>query len=138
MEEAMDWLYLIGRTLFAMVFIGSGFGHFSQANQMAQYAGSKGVAAAKPLVLLTGFMILMGGFSILLGLYMEIGTWLLVLFLLPTSFLMHNFWQDMDPMQQQVEGAMFMKNIALSGAALIIYWVVQTHGYGPFVLGQPM
>jgi putative oxidoreductase len=80
----------------------------------------------------------MGGFSILLGLYMEIGTWLLVLFLLPTSFLMHNFWQDMDPMQQQVEGAMFMKNIALSGAALIIYWVVQTHGYGPFVLRQPL
>ena len=134
----MDWLYLIGRVLFAMVFIGSGFGHFAQANQMAQYAGSKGVAAAKTMVLVTGSMILLGGFSILLGLYMEIGAWLLVLFLIPTSFLMHNFWQDMDPMQKQIEGAMFMKNIALAGAALIVYWMVQTYGYGPFVMGSPM
>ena len=134
----MDWLYLIGRVLFAMVFIGSGLGHFAQANAMTQYAESKGVAAAKAMVLVTGLMILLGGFSILLGLYMEIGAWLLVLFLIPTSFLMHNFWRDMDPMQKQIEGAMFMKNVALAGAALIFYWVVQTHGYGPFVMGSPM
>jgi uncharacterized membrane protein YphA (DoxX/SURF4 family) len=134
----MDWLYLIGRFLFATVFIGSGIGHFAQANEMSQYAESKGVAAAKPMVMVTGLMILLGGFSILLGVYMEVGTWLLVSFLLPTSFLMHNFWGHMDPMQKQVEGAMFMKNIALAGAALIMYWVVQTHGCGPFVIGSPM
>lgn len=134
----MDWLYLIGRVLYAIVFIGSGLGHFAQANAMAQYAESKGVAAAKPMVLVTGLMILLGGFSILLGLYMEIGAWLLVFFLLPTSFLMHNFWQDMGPIQKQIEGAMFMKNIALAGAALIFYWVIQTYGYGPFVMGSPM
>jgi hypothetical protein len=31
-----------------------------------------------------------------------------------------------------------MKNLSMTGAALVLYWLVQTHGYGPFTLGQPM
>jgi hypothetical protein len=31
-----------------------------------------------------------------------------------------------------------MKNIALAGAALVLYWVIQTQGYGPLTLGQPI
>ena len=37
-----------------------------------------------------------------------------------------------------VERAQFMKNLSMTGAALMLYWLVQTHGYGPFVLGQPL
>jgi hypothetical protein len=31
-----------------------------------------------------------------------------------------------------------MKNLSMTGAALMLYWLVQTHGYGPFALGQPL
>lgn len=134
----MDWLYLIGRVLFALIFVGSGFGHFTQSQAMAQYAGSKQVPAARLMVLITGLMLLAGGLSVMLGVWMEIGTWLLVFFLIPTAFKMHNFWAVEDPMQRMVEQAMFMKNLSMAGAALVFYWMVQTHGYGPFVLGKPM
>jgi uncharacterized membrane protein YphA (DoxX/SURF4 family) len=134
----MDWLYLIGRVLFALIFVGSGFGHLMQSRAMAQYAGSKQVPAARLMVLVTGIMLLAGGLSVLLGLWMEIGTWLLVFFLIPTAFKMHNFWAVEDPMQKTVEQAMFMKNVSMAGAALMLYWMVQTQGYGPFVLGRPM
>ncbi len=134
----MAWLYLIGRILFGLIFLGSGLGHFMQLSGMAQYAASKRVPAAKPMVMLSGLLLLAGGLSVILGLYMEIGTWLLVFFLLPTAFTMHNFWALTDPQQKTVEQAMFMKNLSMAGAALVLYYVVQTYGYGPFTLGQPM
>jgi len=83
-------------------------------------------------------MILAGGISVLLGVYMEVGTWLIVFFLVPTSYMMHDFWAVDDPVQKSVERAQFMKNVSMTGAALVLYWLVQTHGYGPFVLGRPI
>lgn len=135
----MDWLYLIGRTLFALIFITSGgFGHFGQLKGTTQYARAKGVPAPRALVIITGIMLLTGGLSVLLGVWMEIGTWLLVIFLLVAAFKIHDYWALSDPMQRASERAQFMKNISMAGAALILYWVVQTYGYGPLTLGHSM
>jgi uncharacterized membrane protein YphA (DoxX/SURF4 family) len=138
METLLDWSYLIGRILFSAIFLLSGINHFAQRNAMGQYAQSKGVPAAALMVPLTGLMILLGGLSVLLGYFMEIGTWLIILFLLPTSFMMHDFWKVPDPMQRANQQAHFMKNMAMTGGSLILYWTVQTLGYGPFTLGEPM
>lgn len=134
----MDWLYLIGRVLFAMVFIGSGATHFTSYRSSTEFAASKGVPAAGLAVPVTGLMILIGGASVLLGVWMEIGTWLIVLFLVPTAFMMHNFWTFSDPTKRANQQAHFMKNLSMAGGALVLYWVVQTFGYGPFTLGEPM
>ena len=138
MESLLDWNYLIGRILFSLIFLMSGINHFVQRNAMAQYARSKGVPAPGLMVPLTGLMILAGGVSVLLGYLMEIGTWLIILFLLPTSLMMHDFWKSSDPMERANQQAHFMKNMAMTGSALILYWMVQTLGYGPFTLGAPM
>ena len=39
----MDVLVLIGRILFALLFLGAGMGHFSQREMMTGCAASKGV-----------------------------------------------------------------------------------------------
>ncbi len=134
----MDWLYLIGRVLFSLIFLLSGLGHLTQSDTLSQYAASKGVPAPRAATLLSGLMILAGGLSVVLGVYMEIGTWLIVFFLLPAAFKMHNYWTVADPMQKEVERAQFMKNLSMTGAAIVLYWLVQIHGYGPFVLGRPL
>ncbi len=135
----MGWLYLVGRILFALIFIGSGgYGHFGHLSGTAEYARAKGVPAPRALVLLTGVMLLAGGLSIALGFWMEIGTWLLVVFLLVAAFKIHDFWALSDPMQRQAEQAQFMKNLSMAGAALIMYWFIRNCGYGPLTIGQPM
>ncbi len=134
----MGWLYLLGRVLFVMIFIGSGIGHLLQLDIMSRYTAAKKLPAPKVLVLLTGLVMLAGGISVLLGVWMEIGTWLLFFFLVLSGFAMHNFWTIADPMQRMAEQATFMKNMSLAGAALIHYFFIQTYGYGPFTLGQPM
>ncbi len=126
----MTILVLLGRVLFSILFIMSGISHITQRASMVPYAKSSGAPAPEITVPLTGVMLLLGGLSVLLGVYPQIGAWLLVLFLLPTSFMMHRFWGLQDPMMAANQKAHFTKNIALAGAALLIAYF----GTGPLSL----
>ena len=124
----MDVVALIGRILFAALFLGSAFGHLTQSEAMAGYAGSRGVPQAKLAVLGSGVLILIGGLMVLLGVWMDLGALLLVIFLLPTAFRMHPFWKETDPMAKQNEMVSFNKDVALAGAAL--FFLALYAGYG--------
>ncbi len=114
------WVHLTGRVLFGMVFIGSGMNHLMKLNDMAAYADSKGVPAAKLATAVAGIMILAGGLMVVLGWSRFIGAGLLVIFLVPTAFIMHPFWKERDPATRMNEMSHFMKDLALAGAALFI------------------
>jgi putative oxidoreductase len=119
-DETSAWQYLVplGRALFALIFIMSGFGHFS--SQVVGYAASQGVPLPGLLVPLSGLMAIVGGLSVLLGYRTRIGALILLAFLVPVTFMMHNFWAVPDAMQAANQQAHFMKNIALIGGALFI------------------
>lgn len=114
------WMHLVGRILFAMVFIGSGLNHLTQRQNMVAYAQAKGLPGAGLLVPLSGVMIAAGGVFVALGWHRFIGAGLIALFLVPTAFFMHAFWKETDPEAKQNEMAHFMKDLALAGAALFI------------------
>jgi putative oxidoreductase len=117
----VDVLVLIGRILFVLIFIGSGLmGHFGSLEASSQYAESKGVKPSRPYVIISGLIILVGGLMVLLGIWIDLGALLLIVFLVPTALIMHNFWKIDDEMMAQVEMSQFMKNIALAGAALML------------------
>jgi putative oxidoreductase len=127
----MKYITLIGRILFSLIFISSGImGHLIGLSGTAAFAASQGLPMATFLVAASGIMEILGGLSILLGYKAKIGAWLIVIFLIPVTFTMHKFWAVTDPMQSQMQMAMFMKNIALIGAALMI----SHFGSGPLSL----
>lgn len=111
---------LVGRVLFGGFFLYNGLNHFMNLEGMAGYAMSKGLPMASFMVAASGLLLLLGGLSILLGFLTRIGAWLLVLFLVPTAFLMHNYWAVADAQAAAGEQVQFMKNMALAGAALMI------------------
>jgi putative oxidoreductase len=117
-----DVLFLVGRVLFAWLFLRSGVSHLQRLEGTAQYAASGGVPAPKVAVVVTGLMLLVGGLSILLGYEPRIGALVLVIFLVPTALIMHRYWGITDAMMAATQGAHFWKNIALAGAALMIYY----------------
>jgi putative oxidoreductase len=123
----MSLIFLLGRVLFSAIFLNSGIAHLTKLNAMAQYAGSMHVPEPKIATSVTGVMILLGGLSILLGIYVPLGSLLLVAFLVPVAILMHPFWKMTDPMMAAVQQAQFMKNIALAGAALMIFYFCTLH-----------
>ncbi len=124
----MRYVVLLGRICFAAIFIVAAPGHF-KAQEIA-YAAHAGVPLASLAVPVSGLMALAGGLSIALGYRTKIGAWLLVLFLVPVTLTMHNFWAATDPTMAQLQMAMFMKNVGLLGGALLLSYF----GAGPLSL----
>ena len=56
----------------------------------------------------------------LLGLCPTVGIILLIVFMLCTTFSMHNFWAVSDPQMKQADMINFLKNTALGGALLML------------------
>src|SRR5437867_11761245 len=123
----MEAVFLIGRILFAAMFINSGIAHLTKLAPMSQYAASQKGPAPKLAVAFSGLMILAGGLSILLGVAPQAGAPLLILFLIPTAFLMHRFWGVQAQMLAANQMAHFMKNVTLAGGALLIYYFTALH-----------
>jgi len=127
---ALSSVGLLGRILYSAIFIMSGPNHFKA--ETIGYAAAQGVPLATVAVPLSGIIALLGGLSIALGYRAKLGAWLLVLFLVPVTLMLHRFWGLSDPQLVALQQAMFMKNLSLLGAALIIARV----GSGPLSLKQ--
>ena len=127
---------IVGRILFALLFINSGIAHFTKNSAMTGYAQYKKVPMAKVSVYLSGVMILLGGLYIALGFYADLGALLIAIFLIPTAFLMHAFWKETDATAKQNETIGFFKDLSLAGAALIIFVLVGSGtDFGPSITG---
>lgn len=88
---------------------------------MANYAQSKGVPSPKISVILTGLLLLLGGLSVLTGYQTDVGLVLLLVFFIPVTFMMHNFWKVEDQQMKMIEMVNFMKNLALVGSILMLF-----------------
>ncbi|MGC4034417.1 MAG: DoxX family protein [Chitinophagaceae bacterium] len=128
----MKYAVVAGRFLFSLIFLVAGIGHFS--SQTIAFAGSQGVPFATVLVPLSGVISILGGLSILIGYKTKLGAWLLIVFLVPVTLMLHKFWTIQDPMMKQMDIAMFMKNLGLLGGAFFIAFF----GAGPLSIDERM
>ncbi len=113
-------LVWIGRVIFGAYFLYSGLMHFKNAKGLHGYAKAKGVPTPELSVFVTGVLLSVGGLGILLNMYVPIACALLLVFMVPTTFIMHAFWKGNDPMAKMNEQIAFSKNLALIGALLMI------------------
>jgi putative oxidoreductase len=123
MEVIVDILFLLGRVLFGGFFIISGLRHFQHLDMMAGFTGSKGFPAPKLAVIGSGLLIILGGLSVLLGIRPLWGVALISAFLIPVTFVMHQYWKDTDVMTRINNQVNFMKNIALLGGAWMLVMI---------------
>ncbi len=119
----MSGTMLVARILFALLFLGTGFGHLAQTDAMAGYAASKGVPSARPAVLVSGVLLVAGGLSVLLGVYGDVGALVLAATVAVITAFMHRFWTEDDPTTRQTEQITLMKNVAVIGGALAFFVV---------------
>src|SRR5947207_12916764 len=111
----MEIALLAGRILFSLLFILSALGHFKSST--INYAAAKGVPFASIMVPFSGIIELAGGIMILVGYEARAGAWLIILFMIPVTFVFHPFWKVKDPMHRQMDMATFLKNISILGGA---------------------
>ncbi len=121
----MDYSFLVGRFLFGGFFILVGIDHFTRVLMMASYTASKKNPVPKLAVLDSGVLVLLGGISVAFGVQPTRRVVLLVIFLIPITIGMHNYWVNTDPQDRQMNQAMFEKNVAMLGAALMLLAIPQ-------------
>lgn len=134
LAASLEWAAVPARLLMSVIFLFSGFGKVVAFSTMVGYLSSKGMPAPKAMVALAAFAELAGGLSLLLGLWTRIGALGLIVFMIPTSLIFHNFWAVPDPMQHQDQMAHFLKNVAIIGGLLMVV----AHGAGPLSIDCAM
>ena len=121
--------FMLGRVIVGLYFLEGAYGHLVKPAGLIGYASSKGVKSPKLAVIGTGILMALGGLSVLLGVRPHYGLALLIIFLLGTSFKMHAYWKETDPMAKMGDRINFTKNMALIGALLMMFAIASPWVY---------
>ncbi len=118
------YLPLFGRICLCLIFFYGSISNFLEFNQTKQSMTEMELPI--PAVLLIGNIVfqLVGAISLLLGFKVQWGAIILIVFLIPTTLVYHDFWAKPDQI------IAFLKNIGLIGGLLLL---IQT-GAGPVSL----
>jgi putative oxidoreductase len=108
----------LGRFFFSLIFLMEAPNHFSEGT--ITFAAAQSIPLASIAVPLSGIIALAGALSVLLGYHTKIGAWLLVLFLVLETLMMHTFWAVSDSAAAQIQMIMFLQNVSMLGGALLI------------------
>ena len=112
---------LAGRVMFTLIFFLSGITHFTD---LASYVALMPEAIPfRPFwVLISGVVELLGATMILTNRLPELGGWLIFIFLVPVTIVVHgvSMVTTPDPVMEQIQLSFFLKGVAMAGAALLI------------------
>ena len=123
---------LVARVLLSQVFLISAAGHLFNWGETVQHMtgqgmdlesilGGAGVVFVHVMLALAVTFLVLGGLAVLLGIRARWGAVLLILFLIPTTLIFHNFWAyGADDPQRMLQIGNFMKNSGLAGGLLMV------------------
>ena len=114
-------IHILGQILLGGYFIYNGVKHFKDHRDYSAYAASNSVPTPQFSVYLTGILLLLGGLGIFFNMYVGVAILLLVIFLIPTSIMMHAYWNAENPGERAAQKIAFLKNMALLGALLLMF-----------------
>lgn len=119
MKALRSFFTFIARICIAAIFIMSGAGKLIFFDQTQAYMASKGFTAI-PLFLMGAALVeLIGGLCLILGYKTRFGATILLLFLIPTTLIFHDFW-NIEGEGRELQQIMFFKNLAIFGGLLYI------------------
>jgi putative oxidoreductase len=124
----LNAVLIIGRILFGALWIGAGFAYFKNLEAMTGYAKYKKLPAAKLGVIGSGLTFLIGGILVVLGTWVDLGSLLIAITVILAAFIFHQYWKETDANTKMQETMAFNKDLALGGAALILFALVES-GY---------
>jgi putative oxidoreductase len=135
----MDLVILIGRILFAAIFLGGAVGHLTNTTAMAAYTESMGLKPGRLFVIGSAVWMLIGATLVVLGAWADLGALMLALFLPPTAAIMHRFWSAADAETKMTEQIQFNKDLSLTGGALILFgFVIEAGDHLGYTLTGPL
>lgn len=132
-----DFIDLLGRVFIAFIFLYEAYDSIFFFKETKLKMGFYGLTWNQDMLLYGAiFVLLLGGVLVLIGYRSGLGAFLLLMYWIPVTLIVHNFWNipfdcvaDISCPQIQLEGqeiyrrmqgVIFMKNLAITGGLLMI------------------
>ena len=109
----MKYIPLAARICLCLIFLNAGIGKIFGFGSTVEMMAGQGLPIPEVLLFFTIAFQLLGGLSLLFGYKVQIGSLLLILFLIPATLVFHN------PIGNPDELNSFLKNIGLIGGLLM-------------------
>ena len=136
MKDIVD---LIGRVFLAFIFLYEAYDSIFFFKPTLKKMTFYGITGSQEFLLYGAiFLLLLGGILVLLGYRTSLGVFLLLLYWIPVTFIVHDFWNvplecvmsvscpELQLNEQEIfrrlQGILFMKNLAITGGLLML-WV---------------
>ena len=136
---------LLGRTFLAFIFLYEAYDSIFFFKETQLKMGFYGLTWNQDMLLYGAiFLLVLGGLMVLFGYRASLGAFLLLLYWVPVTFIVHDFWNvpfdctvniscpqiqvESQEIYRRMQGVLFMKNLAIIGGLLMI-WV---NGSGRF------
>jgi putative oxidoreductase len=129
MKDIFD---LLGRILLSFIFFFEAYDYFAYESLNKKAMKIYGLTWNQDFFLYGAiFLLFFGALTILLGYRMRLGAILLMVYWIPLTFIVHNFWvEESGSDLYRLQSILFMKNIAIMGGLLI----TATHTSGKYRL----
>ncbi|OAV45671.1 DoxX family protein [Lewinella sp. 4G2] len=129
MKDIFD---LVGRILLSFLFFFEAYDYVAYERLNKEAMTIYGLTWNQDFFLYgTIFFLILGAISLLLGYRMRTGAVLLLIYFVPLTFIVHDFWDlPTDSADYRLQSILFMKNIAIIGGLLI----AATHVSGKYRL----
>jgi len=115
-----DIIDLIGRIFLSAIFIFEAFDTALYMGKTRDTMFKYGISGSQDfLIYLTLFLLITGGLMVLLGYRSSLGVFLLLLYWLPVTFLVHDFW-NYPKSELRLQSILFMKDMAIIGGLLML------------------
>jgi len=110
-----------GRIILFLPFVLFGIGKIIFWNDSIQFIGAHGMAYTSFFLLWAVLLEIVGGTLLVLNLFPRVGTICLMVFLVPATFIFHNFWSftGSEMLNQMLH---FFKNLSIFGG-LVYYYI---------------
>lgn len=119
MKALSSFVLFIARVCIAAIFLSGAYSKVMAYDETVQFMASKGFTAVPLFLFGAAFVEFIGALSLILGYKTRFGATLLLLFLIPTTLIFHDFWNAEGAVRalQQIE---FFKNLAIFGGLLYV------------------
>lgn len=112
------WM-LAGRVLLSAIFLVSGFTKLTDTAGVSAHMEAQGIPSAYALAIIAGLAEVLGGLAIMFGFLTRIGALGLIVYLIPTTLIFHDFW-TMEGGEAQMQMGRFLSNLAIMGGLALL------------------
>lgn len=117
--------FMVGRILTGAFYIYHASHNFLSIRNVISRVAFKGIPFPGLAVVISEILLIVAGLSFITGFLPTIGVCAAVLFLVPVTFIMHNFWAIEDKQLKRMQTVNFTKNIIIIASSLMFLAIPQ-------------